>query len=102
MIPLSVGRPFLPEIATRWLQTDPGSRWQQVDGSMLFIDLSGFTAMSERLARQGRVGAEEVTSVISETFGHLLAVAQASGGSLLKFGGESFQMAYAVSFERIA
>ena len=33
---------------------------------MVFVDISGFTKMSERLARQGRVGAEELTEVIGD------------------------------------
>ena len=31
---------------------------------MVFCDVSGFTALSERLARQGKVGAEELTDVL--------------------------------------
>jgi len=56
---------------------------------MVFVDVSGFTSMSERLGRLGKVGAEEVTSVISETFDHLLTAAHELGGSLLKFGGDA-------------
>jgi len=56
---------------------------------MVFADLSGFTAMSERLSRLGRVGAEEVTDAIGTCFTELLAVAYDAGGSLLKFGGDA-------------
>lgn len=56
---------------------------------MVFIDISGFTKMSERLARHGRVGAEEVSDVIAATFGALLPEAYAYGASLLKFGGDA-------------
>jgi class 3 adenylate cyclase/tetratricopeptide (TPR) repeat protein len=45
--------------------------------------------MSERLARHGRVGAEEVSDVIASTFGALLPEAYAYGASLLKFGGDA-------------
>lgn len=45
--------------------------------------------MSERLAKKGKVGAEEVTEVINNTFTDLLAVAYQVDGSLLKFGGDS-------------
>jgi class 3 adenylate cyclase/tetratricopeptide (TPR) repeat protein len=62
---------------------------REVDGSMVFVDISGFTKMSERLARRGKVGAEEVTDVIGNTFGTLLAEAYAFGGSLVKFGGDA-------------
>ncbi len=60
-----------------------------VDGSLLFVDISGFTKMSERLARHGNLGAEEVTDAVEICFGALLALAYTAGGSLLKFGGDA-------------
>src|SRR6187200_412964 len=56
---------------------------------MVFVDISGFTKMSERLARHGKVGAEEVTDVLGAVFAKLLAVAYGEDGSLLKFGGDA-------------
>jgi class 3 adenylate cyclase/tetratricopeptide (TPR) repeat protein len=56
---------------------------------MAFVDVSGFTAMSERLSAKGRAGAEEVTDVMNATFARLLDVAYARGGGLLKFGGDA-------------
>ena len=56
---------------------------------MAFVDVSGFTAMSERLAPKGRLGAEEVTDVMSATFGRLLSVAYGLGGGLVKLGGDA-------------
>jgi class 3 adenylate cyclase/tetratricopeptide (TPR) repeat protein len=45
--------------------------------------------MSERLARHGNVGAEEVTDVINSTFAELLSEAYQHGSHLLKFGGDA-------------
>ena len=56
---------------------------------MVFGDVSGFTRMSERLARHGKVGAEEVAGAIDACFADLLDVAYRCGGSLLKFGGDA-------------
>ena len=56
---------------------------------MVFGDVSGFTKMSERLARHGKVGAEEVTDAINTCFEALLNVAYEADGSLLKFGGDA-------------
>jgi class 3 adenylate cyclase/tetratricopeptide (TPR) repeat protein len=72
-----------------WDDVAPGELHRSVEGSMVFIDISGFTKMSERLARHGRVGAEEVSDVIAGTFGALLPEAYAYGASLLKFGGDA-------------
>ena len=82
-------QPYLPRLVLDWQQTTPDALVKEIDGSMVFVDVSGFTKMSERLARQGKVGAEEVSDVIGTTFGTLLAEAYACGGSLIKFGGDA-------------
>ena len=61
-------RPFLPRLSIRWLAEHPQLRAQVIDGTVVFVDISGFTKMSERLARLGRVGAEEVTDVVGFVF----------------------------------
>ena len=81
--------PFLPRVTIEWARREDTSPWQLIDGSMLFVDISGFTKMSERLARHGKLGAEEVTEAIETCFDGLLALAYAAGGSLLKFGGDA-------------
>ena len=60
----------------------------------MFVDISGFTKMSERLARQGKAGAEEVTDVLGPVFARLLAVAYGNGGGLIKFGGDALLLLF--------
>src|SRR6266480_4380098 len=72
-----------------WLQEAPGTIAREVEGTVVFVDISGFTKMSERLARHGKVGAEEVTDVLGSVFARLLVVAYENGGSLVKFGGDA-------------
>ena len=67
--------PFVPRITVEWLQDNPELRSLEVDGTISFVDISGFTAMSERLSNIGRAGAEEVTDVMNATFSALLDVA---------------------------
>ena len=81
--------PYVPRIVATWPESLPAPSFQEVHGSMLFADISGFTKLSERLAKQGKVGAEELVTVINSTFHQLLAVAYAEDGSLLKFGGDA-------------
>ena len=81
--------PYLPRVSLEWLGAAPEARHRALDGTLAFVDVSGFTAMSERLAPKGRLGAEEVTDVMSATFTRLLAVAYANGGGLVKFGGDA-------------
>ena len=49
--------------------------FRELDGTLVFVDISGFTKLSERLARHGKVGAEELTDAIGSCFAELLAVA---------------------------
>src|SRR6478672_11086663 len=85
---------FISRLTLAWLRDQPDATWREVDGTLAFIDISGFTAMSERLSRLGRAGAEEVTEVMNATFAALLAVAYAQGGGLLKFGGDALLLLY--------
>ena len=85
--------PYLPRLVRDWA-ADTTVRHRRTEASMLFVDLSGFTAMSERLARSGNVGAEEITDIISSTFTELLRHASARGGSLLKFGGDALLLMF--------
>ncbi|NJN16655.1 MAG: tetratricopeptide repeat protein [Oscillochloris sp.] len=63
-----------------------GAFWE---GSLLFADLSGFTALSARLSVLGRQGAEEVSALVNRLFVALIAEVQARHGALLKFGGDA-------------
>ena len=82
-------KPYVPRLLIRWLAEQPHLLFRTIEGSMVFVDISGFTKMSERLARHGKVGAEEVTDVLGAVFAKLLAVAYGEDGSLLKFGGDA-------------
>src|SRR3954454_658456 len=86
--------PYVPRLVTEWATARLQDRGQPVPGTMVFADLSGFTAMSERLSRLGRVGAEEVTDSIGACFEELLRVAYDVGGGLLKFGGDALLLAF--------
>ena len=55
---------YFPRIVAEWQQEAPGQRARVIEGSLVFMDISGFTAMSERLAKRGKIGAEEVTEVM--------------------------------------
>jgi class 3 adenylate cyclase/tetratricopeptide (TPR) repeat protein len=81
--------PYVPRVVVEWLRTAPEERQRALEGTLVFVDISGFTAMSERLAQKGKLGAEEVTEVMNQTFARLLDVSYAAGGGLLKFGGDA-------------
>ena len=81
--------PFVPRVVVDWLRAAPAARHRRLEGTLAFVDISGFTALNERLAQKGKLGAEEVTEVMNRTFERLLDVAYAFGGGLLKFGGDA-------------
>ena len=85
---------FVPRLTIEWLRSSPELRWVEVDGTLAFVDISGFTAMSEQLSTRGRAGAEEITEVMNATFSALLDEAYALGGGLLKFGGDALLLLY--------
>lgn len=87
---------YVPRVASEWDEEAPGSLWRIVDGSLLFVDVSGFTNLSERLARKGRIGAEELTGVLNRVFGEMLDLVFNRGGSLLKFGGDALLLFFDV------
>ncbi len=81
--------PYSPRLLLDWDEQFPGQTHQSIEGTLVFADVSGFTALSERLARKGKVGAEEMTDIISFLFADLLGVAALRGGEMLKYGGDA-------------
>lgn len=62
---------------------------------MVFVDISGFTKLSEKLARHGKIGGEEMADAINHCFSELLRIAYDEDGSLLKFGGDALLLLFA-------
>ncbi|MFC1999000.1 tetratricopeptide repeat protein [Chloroflexota bacterium] len=63
-------------------------------GTLVFADISGFTAMSEKLSVLGKEGSEELTSVLNSYFAHMLDIAFSYDGNLLKFGGDAMLLLF--------
>ena len=82
-------RRHVPPIALAWDDEAPGELWRVVDGTLVFADVSGFTALTEKLSRRGRIGAEEIVETLNRVFGPMLRIAGTRGGELLKFGGDA-------------
>lgn len=67
-------------------------------GTFLFADVSGFTALSERLQRQGgEEGIEILTRVINDFFARMLEILAKSNGQLLKFAGDALEAFFPAS-----
>lgn len=84
---------YVPALITRRLATDPAPVTapisDQFQAAVLFADISGFTALTERLAQKGPVGAEELTHLLNAYFGQLIDLVQVHGGDIVKFAGDA-------------
>ena len=58
------------------------------------FDITGFTPLTERLARRGREGAEELSNLLDTVFSKLLMDAEADGADLLKWGGDALLLLF--------
>jgi class 3 adenylate cyclase/tetratricopeptide (TPR) repeat protein len=81
--------PYVPRVVIRELAREPAAGVRELPGTLVFADVAGFTSLSERLARIGPEGAEQLSDAIGTSFASLLEVAYANGGGLLKFGGDA-------------
>ena len=65
-------KPYVPRLLIEWVHDSPEIPYRQVEGSLAFVDISGFTALTERLARRGKVGAELLRDTLDGVFIALL------------------------------
>ena len=86
--------PYLPRLVLDWAERTPAELWHELDGSLVSIDLTGFTALAERLQARGRAGAEELVLAISGVFEGLIGIANRRGGDILKFRGDALLMLF--------
>jgi class 3 adenylate cyclase/tetratricopeptide (TPR) repeat protein len=86
--------PYLSAIHLSMLATSAAPAAQELDGSLVFADVSGFTPLTEKLAKRGKIGAEELTDILNDVFSQLLDRATAFGGDLLKFGGDALLLLF--------
>ena len=83
-------KPYVPRLVRAWSEeATAGPRARVLDGSLVSVDISGFTALAERLAVNGRAGAEELVGRISSVFAELIDVTERHGGDVLKFRGDA-------------
>ena len=80
--------PYLPRLVIDWSR-DEGPRVRELEGTLVSVDLSGFTRLSERLQAKGRAGAEELVLAVSGIFQGLIGISERHRGDVLKFRGDA-------------
>jgi class 3 adenylate cyclase/tetratricopeptide (TPR) repeat protein len=92
--PSDVLTAYVPRLVIEWLRDDPTRLHRELDGTFVFVDISGFTALSERLARKGKIGAELMRDTLDGVFKALLDEAYDWGAGLLKWGGDALLLLF--------
>ncbi len=84
---------YVPAAMQRHLVDDPRApdrpTAETFPAAVLFADISGFTALAERLAQRGPIGVEELTRSLNTVFDLLIDLVDAWGGEVLKFAGDA-------------
>ncbi len=83
---------YLPNALIDWYAGKGDSalhRHSQLAGYLLFVDASGFTALTARLAARGIEGAELLTNFLNRMFSSLDDVVVQWNGDILKFAGDA-------------
>jgi class 3 adenylate cyclase len=57
--------------------------------AILMVDISGFTALTERLAKHGAAGAEQLSAILNRHFGRIAEITESHGGDIIAFAGDS-------------
>ncbi len=63
-----------------------------IKGSLLFVDVNGFTALTEKLSEYGDAGTEEITRILNAFFTRMIKIIFKYRGVLLKYGGDAMMI----------
>ena len=85
--------PFVPAILTERLVRGgmevAGPDGWRTSGVVLVIDITGFMALTERLAEHGPGGAETLAGILNASFGDVIDRIRAHGGDVVSFAGDA-------------
>jgi len=83
---------IIPLLARRF-ERDPHTplrpSFEERAAAVLFVDISGFTALTEHLAERGAAGAEDLSHALNAYFGPLIELISAHGGQVIDFAGDA-------------
>lgn len=80
---------WLPQLLAAGPGVAPGGAAARFDAAVLWLDVSGFTALAEMLGEHGVAGAERLSELLNERFGALIEVVLRHGGDITHFAGDA-------------
>ena len=69
-------------------------REERIYAAVLFVDISGFTPITEALTRKGRKGIEELSAILDRYFTVMAQPVMDLGGEVVKFAGDALIVAF--------
>lgn len=89
---------FLPvKLKQQLIRNQIPGRAELMDGAVLFVDVSGFTALSEKLKRDDEEGAaEELCVRLNSFFKKIISTVYRNGGDVIKFSGDAVTVVFLV------
>ncbi|UCG25775.1 MAG: adenylate/guanylate cyclase domain-containing protein, partial [Chloroflexota bacterium] len=99
--PIKTLTTYVPALVVRRIASDPNPisapTAERFGAAVLFADIRDFTALADKLARQGQVGAELLADLLNDCFGQLIDVVHEHGGEVTKFAGDALLALWPVS-----
>src|SRR4051794_22568052 len=78
---------YVSDLAVNVMEAEPTAGYSELEGTLAFFDISGFSKLTERLTRVGRRGADHIKDVLNTVFQGLTGEVFRRGGDVLEFGG---------------
>jgi class 3 adenylate cyclase/tetratricopeptide (TPR) repeat protein len=89
----SAWRSFVPDYVLQTLlrhpEATPVADGERADAVALFIDVAGFTPMSEALTNSGAYGTEALTRILNGWFDTMVSLVSRYGGTVAEFAGDA-------------
>lgn len=98
--------PYIPPTLLRNVLADPAAPVAPVAhtfaAAVLFVDVSGFTPLTESLSQKGSEGSEELTRLLNSYFHRMVDLLEAEGGEIAKFSGDALTVLFPAEDEPLA
>ena len=83
---------YIPDILQRRIVNDPTPPnkpfIERFMAAVLFVDISGFTALTENFAAYRPSGAEDISSILNNFYGQWIKIVKKYNGDVIKFAGD--------------